>query len=214
LKKYGAIVADNGNFFSISVSPDDRYPENAFSHLSSISITNFEVIQTTGPTEGPRSQGAPKVFAGSDQTVGENIPVQLAGSVLYTNTAPLTILWKLYEGPGAVTFEDPAKTITTARFSTPGTYILELKGDDGVHTPAYDAVTVTVTEAGQNPIEVRAALAGETLVLSWTATYSEYVIESAPALNPIDWKEIATIAETRFSVSIGPTNQFFRVQGR
>src|SRR4029453_14101131 len=36
LKKYGAIVADNGNFFSISVTPDNRWPANAFSHLSSI----------------------------------------------------------------------------------------------------------------------------------------------------------------------------------
>src|SRR5207245_707942 len=43
LKKYGAIVADNGNFFSISVTPDDRWPTGAFGHLSSISITNFEV---------------------------------------------------------------------------------------------------------------------------------------------------------------------------
>jgi hypothetical protein len=55
LKKYGALVADNGNFFSISATPDDRWPANAFSHLNSLSITNFEVIQTTGPTEGPRS---------------------------------------------------------------------------------------------------------------------------------------------------------------
>src|SRR5437879_994188 len=28
LKKYGAIVADNGGFFSISVTPDDRWPAN------------------------------------------------------------------------------------------------------------------------------------------------------------------------------------------
>ncbi len=55
LKKYGALVADNGNFFSISVTPDDRYPADAFAHISSLSITNFEVIQTTGPNEGPRS---------------------------------------------------------------------------------------------------------------------------------------------------------------
>jgi hypothetical protein len=55
LKKYGALVADNGNFFSISATPDDRYPANAFSHLASISITNFEVIQTTGANEGPRA---------------------------------------------------------------------------------------------------------------------------------------------------------------
>src|SRR5690242_6019949 len=36
LKKYGALVADNGNFFSISVTPDDRWPANAFSHLTTV----------------------------------------------------------------------------------------------------------------------------------------------------------------------------------
>jgi hypothetical protein len=58
LKKYGAIVADNGGFFSISVAPDNRWPASAFNRLSTISVTNFEVIATTGPTEGPRSGGA------------------------------------------------------------------------------------------------------------------------------------------------------------
>jgi hypothetical protein len=58
LKKYGAIVADNGGFFSISITPDDRWPAGAFDHLSTIGITNFEVIQTIGPAEGPRKGGA------------------------------------------------------------------------------------------------------------------------------------------------------------
>ena len=70
LKKYGAMVADNGNFFSISVTPDDRWPANCFDHFTSISITNFEVIQTTGANEGPRSPGAPVAKAGPDQSVG------------------------------------------------------------------------------------------------------------------------------------------------
>src|SRR5207248_5880169 len=69
LKKYGALVADNGNFFSISVTPDDRWPASAFSHISSIGITNFEVIQSTGTNEGPRSAGAPVSSAGPDQSV-------------------------------------------------------------------------------------------------------------------------------------------------
>ena len=64
LKKYGAMVADNGGFFSISATPDSRWAEDVFSHLSSISVTNFEVIQTTGPNEGPRSPGAPRADAG------------------------------------------------------------------------------------------------------------------------------------------------------
>src|SRR6266513_3043219 len=55
LKKYGAIVADNGNFFSVSVCPDDRFSSNAFSHLASIDINSFEVVQTTAASEGPRT---------------------------------------------------------------------------------------------------------------------------------------------------------------
>jgi hypothetical protein len=56
LKKYGAIVADNGGFFSVSITPDDRYPKGCFEHLNGIGIGNFEVIQTTGPHEGPRAR--------------------------------------------------------------------------------------------------------------------------------------------------------------
>ena len=59
MKKYGGLVADNGGFFSFSVCPDDRFAANAFSDLSSIAISNFEVVQSTGPTGGPRSPGAP-----------------------------------------------------------------------------------------------------------------------------------------------------------
>src|SRR5213075_2339416 len=59
LKKYGALVADNGNFFSISVTPDNRWPAGCFDHLSTVGITNFEVIQSTGQNEGPRSPNPP-----------------------------------------------------------------------------------------------------------------------------------------------------------
>ena len=56
LKKHGAIVADNGGFFSVSITPDNRYPTGCFEHLNSIGIANFEVIQTTGPNDAPRSR--------------------------------------------------------------------------------------------------------------------------------------------------------------
>src|SRR5204863_6913684 len=79
LKKYGVIVADNGNFFSISVCPDDRFAGNAFDHLSTITIDNFEVIITTGPNEGPRSPGAPIVVAGPVQFFERPIQSTLHG---------------------------------------------------------------------------------------------------------------------------------------
>ncbi|HEV2693284.1 MAG TPA: hypothetical protein VG347_10355, partial [Verrucomicrobiae bacterium] len=61
LKKYGGMVADNSSsFFSMSITPDDRWG-SAFDDVASagIAITNFEVVQTTATNAGPRSAGAP-----------------------------------------------------------------------------------------------------------------------------------------------------------
>src|SRR5207253_2694046 len=79
LKKYGAMVSDNSSsFFSISITPDDRWGTN-LNHLfnGSIGVTNFEVVQTTGPAEGPRSPGAPAANAGPDATALTGLPFQL-----------------------------------------------------------------------------------------------------------------------------------------
>ena len=144
LKKYGALVADNGNFFSLSVAPDQRWSDSAFSHLSSVSVTNFEVIQSTGSNEGPRSPGAPRVDAGSDQVVLQGVPVQLAAQVTYTNAQPLTLEWKLYSGSPTLSLSSTNQAATTANFNAPGTYTLTFSADDGVHAVAYDAVVITV----------------------------------------------------------------------
>jgi hypothetical protein len=144
LKKYGAIVADNGNFFSISVCPDDRFAANAFEHLSTVTIDNFDVIATTGPDEGPRSPGAPTVEAGSDQFIELPMNATLNGVV----NAPLgntTIQWRLYSGSATVGFADPSHAATTASFTQAGVYTLLLSASDGVHTVAYDALVVHVT---------------------------------------------------------------------
>src|SRR5437868_12726894 len=106
LKKYGAIVADNsGGFFSISVCPDDRFSSVAFNNLSTIDVSNFDVIQTTGPTEGPRSSGAPSVNAGADQNIS-TLSTTLTGSIV-DPSGSATILWKLYSGPAPVNFANP-----------------------------------------------------------------------------------------------------------
>src|SRR5438552_14359097 len=83
LKKYGALVADNGNFFSISVTPDNRWPAGGFDHLSTVGITNFEAIQSAGQNEGPRSPNPPDANAGPDLTVSSGQPVILQGSVAW-----------------------------------------------------------------------------------------------------------------------------------
>lgn len=142
LKKYGAFVADNGNFFSISITPDDRYPDECFDHLRTIAISNFEVIQTTGPTGGPRAAGALNANAGPDLAISAGSSAFLNGAV--SGSGPLTTLWKRYSGPGTVTFGNASQSATTASFSTPGRYFLMLSAANGTHTPAYDAVVVDV----------------------------------------------------------------------
>ena len=144
LKKYGALVADNGNFFSVSVCPDDRFASNAFDHLSTIGISNFEIVQTTGPNEGPRSPGAPSVDAGPDQFLEAAPSVALSGTI-NDPSGNAALLWKVYSGPAGVVFGNPNQASTTATINSPGTYTFLLSADDGVHAVAYDAVVVRVT---------------------------------------------------------------------
>lgn len=145
LKKYGAIVADNGNFFSVSVAPDNRFNASAFSHLSTIDINNFEVILTTGPAEGPRSPGAPSVDAGADQFLEwPSNNISLSGSV-NDPSGRADVAWKLYSGPAGVSFANASQASTIATLNAPGTYTFMLSADDGTHAVAYDAVVVRVT---------------------------------------------------------------------
>ncbi len=52
LKKYGMLVADNGGDWRISVAPDSRI--KGLDELRRVKGKDFEVIEPTGPNEGPR----------------------------------------------------------------------------------------------------------------------------------------------------------------
>src|SRR5882724_4302065 len=149
LKKYGAIVADNGGFFSVSVCPDDRFSSIAFNNLSTIDVSNFEVIQTTGPNEGPRSPGAPTVDAGPDQNVG-SLNTTLAGTVS-DPSGNAAIQWQLYSGPAPVNFANPNAASTMVTFGQSGAYTFLISADDAVHAVAYDAVVVNVQSTSPTP---------------------------------------------------------------
>jgi len=212
LKKYGGLVADNGGFFSISVAPDDRFSSSAFSHFGStgtLSITNFEVIQTTGPTQGPRSAGAPTVNAGADFMAAAGRPVALAGTISYTNTTPLTVGWSLYSGPAAVSFSDATRTNSSITFSTPGTYILMLSADDGVHTPAYDAVVVTVSDS----ILAQVRCSPTTVTLSWNGGTPPFDVLSSSTLSSNSWTVATTTSATNATFALATGAKFYRVRG-
>ena len=209
LKKYGALVADIEDFFAISITPDNRWPANCFNDLTSIGITNFEVVQSTGPDGGPRSPGAPVATAGPDQTVVFGQPAQLAGVVNFSNSPPV-IQWTNYSGPGAVTFGNPSQTNTTANFSAPGVYTLELSAADGVHAVAYDAVVIMVT----NVITAALARSGTNVSLSWTGGMAPYTVQQNSSLAAGAWDNLVTTNGNRMILPITNTVEFFRVQGQ
>lgn len=208
LQKYGAMVADNGNFFSISVTPDDRYPANAFSNLSSISITNFEVIQTTGPAEGPRASGAPRADAGPDAMAAPGVPVPLQGSV--QADAPSLSLqadWKLSSGPTQPIFANPQSPNTTVILPVPGEYLLMLTASDGLHAPACDLVRVLVQSGPSLTVlhergQVSLRFSGQ----------PPFHLEQTTTLLPTSWTPIAEITTISWIPPLGGVSAFYRLR--
>jgi hypothetical protein len=136
-------------------------------------------------------------------------PFQLQGAVNSSNTPPV-IKWNLYSGPGTVTFGDAAQTNTTANFSAPGIYALELSADDGVHAMAYDAVVFTVT----NAIHVSIVRTGTNLNLSWTGGSPPYVVQRVDALPAGSWNDIVMTSVNNTNIPITDATGFFRVTGQ
>lgn len=54
LKKYGMFVADNGGDWRLSIAPDQRI--QGLDEFRKLKGADFEVVQTTGPKEGPRAR--------------------------------------------------------------------------------------------------------------------------------------------------------------
>jgi hypothetical protein len=89
---------------------------------------------------------APVVKAGPDQAVN-TLAASLAGSVTDDGLPKnaLTVGWSKLNGPGVVTFANSASAVTTATFSTSGTYVLRLTASDSALT-SFDDLTVTISE--------------------------------------------------------------------
>jgi hypothetical protein len=132
----------------------------------------------------------------------------LQGVVAFSNSPPV-IQWRLYSGPGTVTFANAALTNTTANFSAPGIYTLELSADDGVHAVGYDAVVITVT----NTIIVSIARAGTNMNLNWSGGVAPYVVQRTGALPPT-WSDIVTTSFNSTNLSMTNPSGFFRVRGQ
>jgi hypothetical protein len=207
MKKYGAIVADNGGFFSISVVPDQRFSNNAFANFQQMSLTNFEVVQSTVATNGPRSPGAPIANAGTDQAIPLGSNATLRALVTYTNPLPLTFLWRLYSGPTNVAFSTTNQTNTTVSFTVPGTYTFLFSAENGLHTPAYDAVIVSVS----SPIRMNIFRSGTNVALRWSGGSPPFRLERTTSLTLTNWSTVLTTNGTNVTLPVNTNASFYRI---
>ena len=91
----------------------------------------------------------PVVAPGTNQSlIWPGNLVNLAGTVSYANFPGTvdTVLWSKVSGPGSVTFGSASSAVTTATFSTNGTYQLQLFASDS-YLSASNSLRVTVDQA-------------------------------------------------------------------
>jgi len=111
------------------------------------SDTQYTTGSEVTVTVQPPLQPLPLVSAGPNQTVTLPTPVLLLGAVSepgLPSGSSLISQWSLVTGPAAVVFANPNQPSTSATFTQPGTYVLQLSGNDGLHT-ATDTATITVS---------------------------------------------------------------------
>ncbi len=95
----------------------------------------------------------PVVNAGPDRTISLPTNTVTLNGAAADDGLPggsLSVLWTTVSGPGTVNFGTPNAAVTTAQFSTAGTYVLRLTASDGDLSTS-DDVNVTLTAANQAP---------------------------------------------------------------
>jgi RHS repeat-associated protein len=106
-----------------------------------------------------RPNAAPLVSAGPDQSIAlPAVTVVLGGSVGddgLPQGSVLDIEWTVVNGPGPVTFAEPAAPATTATFGAAGSYVLRLAASDG-DLGNSDQVIIDVVQPANQPPSVSA----------------------------------------------------------
>ncbi|MDQ5844407.1 MAG: PKD domain-containing protein, partial [Acidobacteriota bacterium] len=151
---------------------------------------------------------APTANAGADQAIDLPNAASLDGSVSDDGLpagSTLTTTWQKLSGPGEVTFASPHTTVTTAAFSAPGLYTLQLTASDSELIGA-DEVEITVSDP-------RVAPNADFVVPESTGTASSFLVASSGFTSSAFSadKILDNDITTRWTTS-GITNQFATMQ--
>lgn len=138
----------------------------------------------------PPANLAPVVDAGPDQIIPQPLGVTLLGTASDdgrpASTGNLTTSWTTLSGPGTVTFGSSTALHTTAVFSAPGDYTLQLAANDG----QVQSVDTLVVSALPLPTLSHSLTVG-TLRLAWPANALGWRLETQTnSLSATGWLTI------------------------
>src|SRR6185295_7707430 len=110
--------------------------------LAASATVNVQVNPAAGANQAPTAN------AGPDQTITQPAAASLTGTYADDGLPGVDVstVWSKVSGPGTVTIAQTQELNTTASFSSPGTYVLQLAVSDGALSGS-DTVTVTVNPA-------------------------------------------------------------------
>ncbi len=141
----------------------------------------------------------PTVYAGINQTIRLADNAILDGTVsddgLPNPPGSLISGWSQVSGPGLVTFADSGVIDTTASFSVPGTYILQLTADDTELTKRDDVTIVVVDNGATNLPPTVDAGSDLTIALPSPVALDAFVTDdglpSTPGVMMTTWSQVS-----------------------
>jgi hypothetical protein len=199
-----------------SFSTSGNYTLRLTASDGSLSSTDDVVVTVIAePVNTP-----PVVNAGTDRAVTLPASVALVGMAsddgLPNPPGGLITTWSMVDGPGTVTFADPAALSTTATFSLSGNYTLRLTANDGVLASS-DEIVVTVNPPTNTAPTVNAG-ADQTITLPASATLagtaSDDGLPDPPSNLTITWSKVSGPGTVTFANPSAPsTTATFSVSG-
>jgi hyaluronate lyase len=155
---------------------------------------------------------APTVSAGTNLTVLWPAAANLNGTVADDgNPNPpgaVTVTWSEISGPGTVTFANSNASATTASFSAPGNYQLQLAANDGQVTTVSSTSVTAIT-----PPNISSRLLPGALQFSWPTNDGNWQLQYQTNLSSTNWLNLPGPVTNPFVVPIDPAagSVFYRL---
>jgi hypothetical protein len=130
----------------VSGLPTDGSPVYARLRWRISGVTSDASYVYTAWSDAPPQNTAPVVDAGADQAIVLPVDTISLNGIVSDDGLPLGMLnlsWSVLSGPDTVSFLDPTAASTTATFTTPGDYVLQLNASDTLLDTS-DTLAVTV----------------------------------------------------------------------